>query len=359
MRTVHAVVPAGLTDRGRPSGGNAYDLRVLTGLGELGWTVCLFEVDGTWPTPDRAARCRLSGVLACIPDGSPVLLDGLVACAVPEVIAPERDRLRLVTLVHLPLGHEWGAGAPDGQDAARREREREVLAAATTLITTSRWTRAWLLDAYGLDPDRVHAAPPGSEEAAEARPEPSGSRLLCVGAVTPTKGHDVLLDALSRIVDLPWSLTCVGALDIDPGFVADLAVRIGRAGLDTRITLAGPCGGDRLQTMYAVADLVLVPSRIESYGMVATEALARGIPVIGSDVGGLPEALDGPTPGDRPGLLVPPGDDACLAAALREWITDPDLRDRLRAAARRRRATLDGWSATTQRVSEILDELAA
>lgn len=359
MRTVHAVVPAGLTDPGRPSGGNAYDLRVLTGLHDLGWTVYWLEVDGSWPHPDRAARVRLAGVLACIPDGSPVLLDGLVACAVPEVITPERDRLRLVTLVHLPLGHEWGAGAPDGQDAARREREREVLAAATTVITTSRWTRAWLCDAYGLDPDRVLVAPPGSDEAAEAPSEPAGSRLLCVGAVTPTKGHDVLIDALSRLADLPWSLTCVGAVDIDPGFVADLAVRIGRAGLDTRITLAGPCGGDRLQTMYAVTDLVLVPSRIESYSMVATEALTRGIPVVGSHVGGLPEALDGPTPGDRPGLLVPPGDEAGLAAAIRGWLTDRDLRDRLRATARRRRTTLDGWPATIQQVSEILESAAA
>lgn len=360
MKRVHAVVPSGVADPQRPSGGNAYDLRVLTGLRDLGWTVCRHEVDGSWPRADLAARARLAGVLACIPDASAVLLDGLVACAAPEAIAPERDRLRLVTLVHLPLGHEWGAGPPDGQHAARRQRERDVLVAATAVLTTSRWTREWLLDAYALDPERVHVAQPGADEAPIVAAHSSGSGLLCVGAVTPTKGHDILVDALRLIGDLSWSCICVGALDIDPPFVVDLTERIGRAGLDGRVTLAGPCAGDRLQTMYAVADLVLIASRIESYGMVATEALARGIPVVGSDVGGLSEALDGPAPGERPGVLVPPGGGgASLATALRAWLTDPELRDRLRGAAQERRSSLIGWSATTERVSQVLEAVAA
>src|SRR5690606_31381252 len=122
------------------------------------------------------------------------------------------DRLRLVVLVHLPLGcHQPDPDAPG--------RERAVLAAATAVVSTSRWTRNWLLDTYGLEPDRMHVAPPGVEKAPLAAAEETGSRLLCVGAVTPTKGHDVLIDALARVADLQWSCSCVGALDLDPPFV--------------------------------------------------------------------------------------------------------------------------------------------
>ena len=88
--------------------------------------------------------------------------------------------------------------------------------------------------------------------------------------------------------------------------------------------------------------------RGETYGMVVTEALARGLPVVASDVGGVSEALG------HGGLLVPPDDPAALATALRGWLTDAGLRERLRRAARERRETLPSWSATTSVVAGVL-----
>ena len=98
----------------------------------------------------------------------------------------------------------------------------------------------------------------------------------------------------------------------------------------------------------------MLASHAETYGMVVTEALARGLPVLASEVGGVAEALGHGDDGTRPGLLVPPGDPAALGAALRAWLGDAELRGRLRRAARERRASLRGWSATTSVVAGVL-----
>ena len=121
----------------------------------------------------------------------------------------------------------------------------------------------------------------------------------------------------------------------------------------------GALAGPDLDAAYAAADVLVLASRAETYGMVVTEALARGLPVVATDVGGLPEALGGGADGDRPGLLVPAGDPAALAAALRSWLGDSDLRRRLRLAAQERRATLAGWSATSERLACVLAGVAA
>ena len=367
MSTLHVVVPAGVADRSRPSGGNTYDRQVCAGLEALGWSVSQREVAGRWPRADRASRAALGAVLAGIPDGSVVLLDGLVASGVPEVLVPEHRRLRLVVLVHLPLGHDPGRdpGSGDGADGRARERAREraVLHAAVAVVVTSRWTRAWLLRAYGLAPGRVCVVPPGVAPAGVVPGCEPGRHLLCVGAVSPTKGHDLLVAALADVGEEDdgagfGCCRCVGSVDVDPAFADDVRVRARTTGLGDRLTLTGPRVDADLDAEYAAADLVVAPSRTETYGMAVTEALARGIPVIGSGVGGLPEALGEPAGGPPPGILVPPGDPAALADVLHRWLTDAGFRHDLRLGARERRATLDDWSLTTGRLARVLTEAA-
>ncbi len=106
------------------------------------------------------------------------------------------------------------------------------------------------------------------------------------------------------------------------------------------------------------ADLLVLASHAETYGMVVTEALARGLPVLAAEVGGVTEALGHGDDGTRPGLLVPPGDPAALGAALRAWLGDAELRGRLRRAARERRASLCGWRATTSVLAGVLTRAA-
>lgn len=354
---MHVVVPEGWADPSRPSGGNEYDQRVCAGLRDRGWTVLTREVAGRWPGPDSASRAALTSALAAIPDGALVLLDGLVASAHPEVLLPEGRRVRIVVLVHLPLG--CGADADGQTNAEVRTRERAVLLSAAGVVATSRWARDWLLTAYGLAPERLRAVTPGAQPARLASGTARGDRLLCVGAVTPAKGQDVLVAGLAEIAGLEWTCHVIGSLRGDPVFAAGLRERSREAGLGDRLVFSGPRTRTELDELYAAADLVAVPSRIETYGMVVTEALARGLPVVASDVGGVPEALGVAPSGQRPGHLVAAESPAELAAALRRWLTDAGWRDALRRAARERRDWLSDWSVTTDGLARVLSQVAA
>jgi glycosyltransferase involved in cell wall biosynthesis len=350
---VRVIVPEGIDDPDRPSGGNTYDRRICDGLAELGWSVLEHPVPGSWPWPDASARTALAGMIAAMPDGAVVLLDGLIASTSAAVLVPVAARLRLVVLVHMPLGD----GLPDA-----REAERAVLSLAAAVVTTSEWTRGWLLEHYALRADKVHVAQPGVDAAPLAAGAldggaSDGTQLLCVAAVTPNKGHDLLLDALATTTDLPWRCVCVGTVTRDPEFVDHVRRRAREHGIDDRIRFAGTRVGSELQAAYAAADLVVLASRAETYGMVITEALARGLPVVATAVGGIPEALGHVSDGSRPGLLVPRDDTPAFAAAVRRWLADDALRQQLRQAARERRETLSGWSQTALQISDVLTEV--
>jgi glycosyltransferase involved in cell wall biosynthesis len=349
VTAVHFVIPDGIDDRARASGGNAYDRHLCRGLTSIGWSVHEHAVPGCWPRPDAASLAALDGVVRRIPDDAVVLLDGLVASTAPDVLLAQTRRLRLVVLVHMPLGHR---PADDGADA--RMRERAVLSVAAAVVTTSAWSRRRLLELYSLSADRVHVAKPGVNAADLATGTMAGEALLCVAAVTSNKGHDVLLDALATITDLSWHCVCVGSLDRDPTFVEALRRRSLDDGLGDRVWFLGPRTGADLDRSYAAADLLVLASRAETYGIVVIEALARGLPVVAADVGGLTEALGHGADRIRPGLLVPPDDPAALGAALRAWLGDAELSGRLRGAACERRESLPGWSPTTSVIAGVL-----
>jgi glycosyltransferase involved in cell wall biosynthesis len=350
VREVHVVVPQGIDDPARPSGGNAYDRQVCRGLAALGWTVHEHPIAGAWPRPGAAGHAALARAVGRTPDGAVVLLDGLIASAAPDALVPHARRLRQVVLVHMPLGHR----PPDDDADAVRAREREVLAAAAAVVTTSAWARRRLEELYGLPADRVHVAEPGVDAAGLAPGTAAGDALLCVAAVTPGKGHDVLLDALTTATDLSWRCACIGSLDRNPAFAGGVRHATQQRGLGDRVRFTGPRTGPELDRAYAAADLLVLASHAETYGMVVTEALARGVPVLAAEVGGVTEALGYGAGGTRPGLLVAPGDPAALGAALRSWLGDAQLRDRLRRAARERRASLRGWPATTSVLAGVL-----
>ncbi|WP_298799261.1 glycosyltransferase family 4 protein [Pseudonocardia sp. 73-21] len=343
MTGVHVVLPGDVDDPARTSGGNVYDRRVCD---ELATDLDVHElpVPGTWPHPDDAARAELARALAAVPDGGPVLLDGLVACAVPDVVAAQADRLRLTVLVHLPLGDEAGL---DPETAAELTgRERATLHSAAAVVATSPWAARRIADVHGVS---AHVATPGVDPG-PVTPAGDGSRLISVGSVTPTKGHDLLVEALALVVGLDWTCRIVGPLVRDPDHVAVLRATIARRHLDDRVQLTGP----EADVTWTGADLLVLPSRTETYAMVVTEALAHGIPVLAADVGGVADTLGRAADGSVPGLLVPPGNAAALAAALRRWLDDADLRETARRSALARRAELDGWEVTARCLAKVL-----
>lgn len=347
---LHVLVPRGVDDPRRPSGGNTYDRRVCAALRDLGWQVEVREVEGGWPWSSAVGRRGLLRALDGTPDGSVVLVDGLLASRLPEVVVPAGARLRVVLLVHLPVGVD---------DVLARIAERQVVAAASTVLTTSAWCRDWLVREYDVAPSDVHVAHPGVDPAALSTGSQGGNGLLAVGTISPVKGQDQLLAALCDVRDLTWHCTCAGADSVDLDF-ADLVLKTSaEMGLAGRFVLTGALTGEALEAAYAGADLLVLPSRAETYGMVVAEALAHGLPVVATDVGGVREALGEGPGGEVPGILVGPGDPGALTAALRRWLTDAGLREELRARAVERRGQLTGWSVTAARVEAVVRGVAA
>ncbi len=320
---VRFLVPAGFSEQA--SGGNVYDRRLHAGLVGRGWDVAVHEVDPGGALPPMEA-------------GELVLVDGLVASwAAPALRA---TRARLVPLVHM------APGTPE---------EGALLREAPAVLATSGWTRRWLTERDGVEPGRVHVAVPGADAADPVPGTEAGGELVCVASVQPGKGQDVLLAALGGLRDLDWRVSLVGRLDLDRDFVDALRKAAADAGIADRVSFAGALAHEEVRTTYAAADVLVLPTRAESYGMVVTEALAHGLPVVASAVGGVPEALGHAADGSAPGLLVRPDDADALAGALRRWLADPRRRRRLRRSAALRRLTLPTWSQTTLHVAAALE----
>ncbi len=335
--TVHFVVPAGIDDPLLVSGGNVYDRRLTEGLSATGWDARRREIEAGSAESARAA-------FSAVPDDGLVLIDGLVAGRVPDELEREASRLRLVVLAHMVSASFPSADPRTIQDECR------ALRAARQVIVTSPWTRSELVNRGLVLPERIVVAAPGADAAAPAQGTRDGRALLCVGVVSAHKGQDILIEALGALRAPPtWRCAIVGSSAADPAFVEQITARAVDLGVADRITMTGALPDDDLEAAYQAADLLVAPSRAESYGMAIADALARAIPVIASDVGGIPLTVSP----DRAAILVPP-DSHALSKALDRWMLDPALRRRLKADAVRGRADLPRWSDTVDRVAEAL-----
>lgn len=332
-----------------PSGGDVYDRRLAEELRGLRHPVRVFTVPGSWPVPSAQDRQGLARLLEGLAEHTVVLLDGLVACGVPEVLAPHERRLRMVVLVHLPLALEGGLSDAEARDL--HSRERRALGSARRVVATSDWARRHLAEQHGLS-GAVTVAP-GTDPAPPAPGTDGRSRLVCVASLTPRKGHEDLLAALALLPANGWRLTCVG-----PGEdtrATRLRAVAQEHGWRDRVRFTGPLTGADLEEIWSGADLHVLASHSETYGMAVAEALARGVPVLATEAGGVTEALGRASDGTRPGMLVRPGDPEAMAGALCRWWHDPGLRRRLRRSAHLRRQTLAGWERTAGAMAAVLD----
>jgi glycosyltransferase involved in cell wall biosynthesis len=321
---------------------------MIEGLRQRGWSVVVHELDHGFPFPTPAARDRAARVFAAISGGTRVLVDGLALGALPDEIEREAARLRVVALIHLPLAAEIGL---DRDTAARlKASEQRALAAVALVIVTGRATVA-ALAGYGVQPDRIAVIEPGVDRAVPARGSGgSPMQLLSVATLSPGKGHEILFRALATVPYRDWRLTCVGSLDRHPPTVERLRARLREDGLADRVSLVGERDAAALDACYDRADLFVLATLHETYGMAVAEALAHGLPVISTTTGAIPELV-----GDDAGLLVPPGDVEALAGALSSVLSDTAVRDRLAGGARRSRDRLPTWDEAFTKMTAALE----
>lgn len=337
-RPLTFLVPEGIDDPSRVSGGNVYDRRVRDGLGSCGWRVTTIEVrDGSGAT----------AALRAVPRGATVLVDGLVALWAPEALGETAALARVVVLAHMVA-----AAFPDAT-APTVAAERRALTAAHHVVVTSRWTSEEFRRRGLVDSEKVTIAPPGVDAPMERSfsvegKEPPLLDLLCVGVVAPHKGQDLLLAALDRLTGRSWTCRIVGSPRPYGAFASSVTRAAQR--FSGRVVLTGVLDGPELADEYRRSALLVAPSRVESSGMAIAEARGHGVPVLAAEVGGIPDTVAG-----GGAVLVPPDDPVALAAALDAWMMDPALRRRLRAEARAARAGLPTWTGTVAAVSRALE----
>ena len=339
-------------DLATPTGGYAYDRRMIEELRRLDWQVQAIDLGDGFPCPDAAGKATARQLLAGVAPGTPIVIDGLAFGVLPEAAGELRRRGPLVALVHHPLALESGLSPAAAGELATSE--RAALAAAHAVVVTGPATAKVLRDDYGVATGRITVACPGTDRAAAAPGSSDGMvRLVSVGAVVPRKGFDVLVAALARLADLPWRLTIAGDRGRDPSAAAALDATIARHDLAGRIAVPGALPPERIAALYAGADLFVLASRHEGYGMAFAEAMAHGLPVIGTTAGAIPDTVPAAA-----GVLVAPDDVAALADALRLLIQQPERRRVCAAAAHAAAQVLPTWPDQARRFAAAIEALA-
>ena len=345
MTPVVLVAPGPLESR---TGGYIYDRRMVEGLRSLGWQVDVIELDSTFPDPTPAALEHAGRALAAVPAGTIAMIDSLALGAMPEIVMREAARRPVVALIHQPLA------AACGLDPARATRyadgERRALSVAALVVVTG--TAALpLIARYAVAPDRTVVVEPGTDRVPLAHGSRGGViELLTVATLNPGKGHELLLEALSAVKGPAWRLTCAGSLTRDPATAARVRAAAARLELEDRVAFVGDLDRAALAACYDKADVAVLATQQETYGMAVAEALAYGLPVVATATGATPQLL-----GEDAGLLVPVGDRKALTQALTCVICDASLRQRLADAARRRRDRLPTWEDAARRMAIALE----
>ena len=348
MRPIAFAVPG---DIATPTGGYVYDRRIIAELKQLGWQVTPLNLGEGYPWPSHATRAIAHARLQSVPDNDPIIIDGLAFGVLPDVAIKLRKRHPLVALVHLPLALEFALSAQ--QTAQLRDSERAALQSAARVVVTSNTTARHLMAHYGVMSELIVVVPPGVDRASMARGSSNGVvQLLSIGAVVPGKGFDLLVRALATLSEIPWHLWIVGDRTRDMQTVTALDDAIARFGLAERIKMFGSVAWHDLERIFDRADLFVLASRYESYGMAYTEAIAHGLPIIGTTAGAIPETIPAGA-----GLLVPPDDQNALASALRCLIERPEDRLKIAAGARRAICQLPNWVDAARAFAETLDTL--
>ncbi len=337
-------------DIATPTGGYAYDRQVMARLAAFGVTPHLLTLPGSFPAPSADDLARTSKILAQVHPTTPILFDGLAYGALPaELLASITSPV--IALVHHPLASETGLH-PDRR-AALLASERAALAAARAVITTSPATTRQLIAEYAVPADKISVAEPGTEAAPRAAGTGNPFQILAVGTVTPRKGYPVLIQALARLPHDNWRLDIVGSLRLDGAEANRVREAILRTGLRERISLVGVVTPAELACAYHRADLFVMPSLYEGYGMVLAEAQARGLAIVCTTGGAAADTVP-----EGAAIKVPPGNVEALANAIRRALDEPSLRQSLSDGSWSAGQKLPRWPDCVGKIAGIIRQVA-
>ncbi|MFO1148976.1 MAG: glycosyltransferase family 4 protein [Alsobacter sp.] len=338
-------------DLATPTGGYGYDRELMAHLPEHGLSVEHLQLPGSFPMASVPDLGETGYKLSQTSPNSVILVDGLAYGAMTDIVLKDMDRT-FVALVHHPLAHETGLS--DRMRRALAASEKSALKRAAHVVVTSPATARTLVGEFDVPSEKLTVALPGTDPAPRSAGSPDGTTLLCVGTVSPRKAYDVLARALGGLKDLTWTCRIAGETDRVAGEFDRVRAVIDEEGLAGRIAFIGVLDRPALDRAYACADIFLMPSLYEGYGMALAEAMARGLPIVCTTGGAAAETVP-----DGAGLKVPPGDAPALRHAIRVLLEDPARRRALSDGSWAAGRSLPTWSHTAGVVAETLKRVQA
>ena len=272
--------------------------------------------------------------------------------------------LPLLTTFHTLARVKRISGEENFEYEYRSKIESEVIGCSDVILSNSSFEMEQLVSQYDADPSRIEIVPPGvdhsifkpaSKNEARAQLNLSGNPiLLFVGRIQPLKGADLAVSILSELDHEDAHLILVGGSSGPEGPNEENRIRemVDELGLTQRVTFVHPQRHEKLVNWYQAADVVLMPSKSESFGLVALEASATGVPVVASSVGGLQTIIEH----DLSGYLIDGRDPLSYASYVSKIIDDPKKAENMSIEATKQSRSFT-WSVTAARIRRICLDL--
>jgi glycosyltransferase involved in cell wall biosynthesis len=351
MQHLIFVYPGDLTSA---TGGYAYDRRIIEGLERLGWQIQLVSLGDGYPFLDPTQKDFARSKLLNLDQGLPMVIDGLALGVLPDLVPEIANRHPVIGLIHHPLAFEYGL--EDSEIKFLRHSETEALKHVVGVIANSPTTARDLNQYYGINSEKVHVVIPGTDRVRRLEPRTqkkvddfSPVNLLSVGSIIPRKGFHDLIPALEPLIDLPWTLTIAGDVSRHAEAYERLTMDIKHYHLEGRVKVLGVVTNEELESLYDKADIFVLASLFEGYGMAYAEAMVHGLPIIATSGGAIPDTVP-----KEAGLLVAPGDVTALTSALKTLILDPLYRARLSSGALQAALLQPTWEESIQNFESAL-----
>ena len=332
------------------TGGYVYDRRLVEELESAGWSVEVISLTENFPNPSEAELDQAGRVLAKLSKGVPVIIDGLVFGALSTDIVRAIPS-PIIALVHHPLAEEGGLAKQEKKRLF--ESELANLQFAKTVITPSEQVAGVLSERYRVSSERIRIAEPGLDRASTVGQKSKPPMLLSVGIQIYRKGHDLLLEALSKISELDWQAVIVGP-ERDKNYAQRLRSLRAELALESRVQILPEVSREKIIQLYSEASVFALATRNEGYGMVFDEAMSFGLPIVTCDVGAVSETV-----GEDAAVLVSKDSADEIAKALERLVLDSELRQNMSNAALAKSNTKTSWRETADIFTRVMLDQSA